>query len=249
MKSVALAMMMLFAQLMNTGPYRKRIGIPLNACAVDAWPMNEGSGSTWIDHGSAANNITGITATPPTWTTATGFPGAITNTNATGTATSSAPSTALFTGNSPFTVVYWNNNASQSIPQVFFDTTAGLSAPGLYLRTAGPGDGKFEVVLESGAYPTGAAFLQSSYTPNGTVQYFAVVYNGTSPAGSNFTMYVNGSSVSYSILTNALSSTVTSTHAITLDSNFSNMGYVEVYNCALSGATLASYYGNGPQLN
>jgi hypothetical protein len=81
------------------------------------------------------------------------------------------------------------------------------------------------------------------------VQYFAVVYNGTSPAASNFTMYVNGSVVSYSILTNNLSSTVTSTNPVALASGSSNMGYVETYNCALSGATLAAYYANGPQLN
>lgn len=242
MKSLALVAMMLFAQIMNTGPYRHKVG-GLNSCAVSAWPMNEGSGTTLFDHGPAANNMT--MTTNPGWTTATGFPGFVPLTGMTATA---ASSTSLFTGNSPFTVVMWNNDTTGSNPDPFFDTSLNLTTPGIYIRRGGSGDNKFEVVLESGAYPTGAAFLQSSYTPNGTVQYFAVVYNGTSPAASNFTLYVNGSPVSYSILTNNLSSTVTSTNPIkTLPA--ANQAYVETYNCALTATQLAAFYARGPAIN
>ena len=219
--------------------------VPLNPCVVDAWPMNEGAGETLFDHGPAANNLVG---TSIVWTTQVGFPGPVISATNTATAGSTTSTSSLFTGNQPFTVTFWSGATGQANAQQFFDTTNSLASAGLYIRIGGSGDHKYEVVLESAGYPTGAAFAQSTFTATGTLVYYAIVYNGTSPAGSNLIMYVNGSSVSYSLLNNALSSTVTSTIPLTVEAPIGALGFVETYNCALSQPTLAGYSALGPGL-
>lgn len=236
--------------LMVTGQYRPSGAVfqtsgSLNPCLLSAWPMNEGSGTTLFDHGPSANNQT--VSSLPAWTTAVGFPGSVLGPSVPSDAGSATPTSALFTGTNSFTVTFWSNANTSAASQEWFDTTNILANPGLEIREGGVGDNKFEVILTSGIYPTGTAFLQSTYQPNGSLQYFSVVYTYTSgsPAASNFTMFVNGSPVSYSALINSLSSTVTSTQPLHLNTQIGTLAYVEIYNCDIS-SLLPTYYAAGP---
>lgn len=251
-------------QMINTGPRRKSIGYVVTPCTgcLDAWAMNEGSGSTLHDSNQSTGTNLTLSGGTPNWasngfstpTLGFGTPGG------SGTATGGSATPTNFTGASPFTISLWvyAYNFTNTV-FTLFDTTAGLTTPGIYLRKAGSGDLRWEAVFEGGAYPTQAAFVQAGgtncpappFSPPAIMYNYVLTYSGT-PAASSLQIYINGLACTMSTLTNNLSSTVSTTNPViipgAIGASGASIAYVETWGSALSGATIAANYALGPKV-
>lgn len=216
--------------------------------AIHFWPMNEGSGSTFVDNIGTTNltssNVTYSVTSGMGSTAVAQFNGSSSSAHAAG-----VDSTLNFNGTQPMTVCYWSAGATLASATAIGNLQTTSSFQGWEAGYGGSGpEANFLVV---GAVTTNQLTLTN--TAASTSGLYCWTYSG-SLAPSGLLLYVNGALHSTTTTTATLTSGSTSTSAVYVGSrsnstNFysGSMGYMRVWNQVLTSAQIATLFGLGPR--
>lgn len=256
-----------------------------NACLIHAWPMNEGSGSTFHDLiGSDPMTIGGTVV----WQENAGLPGTTPFFNGAGFATGVTASDLNFDGSNPFTIVLWTTGSSvrgYALQSWLVGNLAGFdqtedfkgwlvfqnannpdggAAPqdanaGIFnlFQTNGTGfmGGAIQVnpATTSIVAPTPAPhFYAVSYTGNRSSTGVTIVFDGTtySVANSNLTIIFDNLTATTATTTPIQVGEAPAGSGPTTSIPYTGaMGYLAIYNCAVSSSTLLTWEAQSPRIN
>lgn len=268
MKVITLAVMMLFAQMIHTGPYRKKIGaLVLNPCAVGAWPMDESSGNTFHDITANANTATinGTLNVDYFWQSNIGLPGTTVNWGGTGGYALTTNTTITnFDGTTPFSATAWYAPPDGHAYTMMGTLLTASNFKGWSFETKAQGvTPPFVITLDFfliNSYPSNAIDVQASVggtgvsPATGPPTYFVATYDG-SRTDAGVKLYANGVPLTTATNVNTLTSSTANSNPIRFASrdNGTNsltgaMAFAEVYNCVLTPTQVATYYAGGPGL-
>lgn len=222
--------------------------------AIHFWPMNEGTGSTFVDHIGTTN----LTTTNVTWAVTSGLGASsvaqFNGTNALAVA-SGVDATLNFNGSQPMTISFWASYAA---------LTSSMTVAG-NLQTTASFQG-WEVGSNNTAAQEQVFLLVGTVTSNemaahATVQniflntpaMFVVTYSGNLNI-SGVTMYVNGVAQTIADSSGTLTSGSTSTTPFTVGArnNASSffqgaLAYMRVWNQILTQSQISALFTAGPQ--
>lgn len=267
MKVGTLAVMMLFAQMIHTGPYRKAVGRILNPCAIGAWPMNESSGVTLHDVTANANTatISGTLNVDYFWQSNMGLPGTTVNWGGiNGYALTTNTTVTNFDGTTPFSATAWFAAPDAHAYAMMGTLLSASNFKGWSFETKVPGGSSDLVTADFflvNSYPSNAIDVEATVggtgvqPATGPPTYFVVTYDGTQKA-AGVKFYANGSLLAHSATT---ADTLTSSTANSTPIRFASrddgtkamvgaMAFAEVYNCVLTPTQISTYYASGPGL-
>jgi hypothetical protein len=218
--------------------------------AIHFWPMNEGTGSTFVDHVGSTN----LTASNVTWAVSSGLgSSAVAQFNGT---TSSAVASAVdstlnFNGTSPMSIAFWvlpvsNNSATfagnletASEYQGWEATNTGSTGPGILVVntiTSNQMTAVDETVLIASPY-----LIVITYTGSLNVSGVAIYSNGTSLSVTDLagTLSTGGISSTQPFMVGARGNAT----------NFYDgaMAYMRVWNQVLTPTQVSALYALGPQ--
>lgn len=231
----------------------------LNSCLVSGWPMNEGTGLTLNDVSGNSNTATINSGSALTWTT-----GALTSGvsspvwNGTGQAVATSTTLTSFSNTSPFSVLFWINAGGIASPTYIPVNAlgAGPNFTGWYIALdQSGGSWQFQFTLENNGSNGITVTATSNPFMDGNTNLMAVTYDGSSNA-SGVTLYVKGVAVTSPVVRqNNLSASSASATPVTIaaltaaaggGSNFvGTLGYVAIYNCALTSAQITAANNGG----
>lgn len=237
-------------------------GMPVPSGLLDSWPMNEGSGTVFIDNNAAASNPTNLSTTlsDGAWGSVSGWPSTPFTFNGThggSVVTPAAPNYDLTSWSLPFSVCTWINAASFPAGEAGFVSTlnSAFLFPGWELEATGSGHLQFYIINTV----SGNDMIQVASTgtlSTGANTQVCATYSGSRLA-SGVILYINGSSVSTSVVQNGLSATnahssslgvairVSSTGGFS-DPFTGTLGYASVWSCALSSGVISANNSAGP---
>lgn len=225
---------------------------PLPACLLSGYPMNEGTGTTFIDVAGVAN--INMPASSLAWSTShTGFSGTETASySGSGTGTFANNTNTNFDGTKAFSVSVWLGSTGATSTFISSINPA-LSYRGWELTAAAGGGSNLYLVNSVGSneiQAQGATLVSSSYPV-----YFVMTYDG-SQTGAGVKFYSNGSalgtSVSENNLTATMASGINSALMNRVDGSAPATGVIadlEIYNCVLSPTRVSTNYALGPGIN
>jgi Concanavalin A-like lectin/glucanases superfamily len=216
--------------------------------AIHFWPMNEGSGSTFVDHIGSTN----LTASNVTWSTTSGMgTPAVAQFNGTTSyaAAGSVDSTLNFNGSQAMTVCYWATNPTPSNATVIGNLETSSSYQGWEAGLSS----NYPAFLVVGAVTSNQLTVVGTVQATAGAQMYCWTYNGNlSYTGVN--LYANGASESTVVNTGTLTSGSTSTSPVFVGArnNSTNpyggaIAYLRVWNTALTSGQIAALYALGPQ--
>lgn len=219
--------------------------------AIHFWPMNEGTGSTFVDHIGTTN----LTTTNVTWAVTSGLgASAVAFFNGAASAVAATVDATLnFNGTQPMTVAFWLNSTGGSTTGSFCgNLVAGTSYAGWEVSDTGANEGGLLVVGNVATNQMTANSSPASIVP-GTAVFVVVTYTGNLNV-SGVKYYANGSSLTVADTTGTLTSGSTSTQPFIVgarsnSTNFFNgaMAYLRVWNQVLTQAQISLLFSQGPQ--
>ena len=237
-------------------------GSPYNTCLTGAWPMNEGSGTTFHDITGNGNTLTLNNGSAVTWQANTGLPGTTPFFNGTGYAIGTNYTNTNFTGTAPFSVFMWTTGGSVLSYQQQMVGSSPFS--GTYKGWAYFINYNTGVVQYQGAgvadivntLPTNAIQVVGATAPTGTLHYHGFTYDGSqSSAGVLVYEDAGPSGINYSIY-NTLSSSAATNSVIYVGAASGNtnnytgaLADLAIYNCVVTPSQVAAYFAAGPRIN
>lgn len=263
-RGIVLASLLLLSGQYNPAGPVFRHTIPLNPCLVSAWPMNEGSGTTFNDtagtNNATVNNIANIT-----WQhnvvgggLYTSFPGLTPKWNGSGVANTTSTTVNNFDGSTPFSVSMWMSYPGAAADQAIM-TNINPSSPftGWFFLKHWTGValiGRLGFSLINNSVSNAIGVTQSTNLTDNDIHYVVATYDGSKTA-AGVVLYVDGASVATTVTANTLtgssaSSVPTSIGAISTGASPAANNAVtadgEIYNCVLTPTQIATYYAAGP---
>jgi Concanavalin A-like lectin/glucanases superfamily len=220
--------------------------------AIHFWPMNEGTGTTLVDHIGTTN----LTTTNITWGTSTGMGAAavaqFNGSNAWANA-AAVDSTLNFNGTQPMTVSYWANYPSFQDGTVVGNLQTASSYQGWELGTTGSSGNQEDYIVVGVVGSNQMTAQDSGAIAANTATLIVVTYTGNL-ALSGVTMYLNGALRSITDSSGTLTSGATSTSPLYVGarnnaSSFFHgaLAFMRVWNTVLTGTQVSALYALGPQ--
>lgn len=220
--------------------------------AIHFWPMNEGTGTSLVDHIGSTN----LTASNLVWaTTPTGMGSSSKIAAFDGTTSyaqaASVDSSLNFSGSTPFTFAVWVDLGSTSSMTIAGNLTAPTTYEGWEVGC--PGGGNANLLLVNNV-TSNQLTANTSTAPFGlsTPVLLTVTYTGSLTL-AGIVVYVNGVSQAISDASGTLSSSFTSTVPFLVGrradgtSYFSGaLAYMRVWNQALTSTQVTALYSAGP---
>lgn len=238
---------LLGGQYAPAGPHFPTV-TPLNPCLVSGWPMNEGSGLTFNDVSGNVNTAT--VPSTPTWQANAGFPGITPLWGGGAGATSTSTTLVNFARTQPFSVSVWMATTGTGA-QTFLGNLQGANFTGWELGT-GISHTKTDFFFSSNANTSNFIRVQGSTTINTGARFYVVATYDGSSAAAGVKLYVNGALETNTVVTNGLTSAVSSTAPAKIGASvsgnafFGPMAFAEVYNCVLTPTQVSTYNAAGP---
>lgn len=243
---------------------------PSGACKAAAWPMNEGSGLTFHDQISPADNMTLSGSGAVTWQSNAGLPGTTPFFNGTGYAVGANFTKTNFDGSLPFSVAFWTKNSSHSSANIQSQLIGSSTFTNPYIgwlifengnTTLAPipnfeAQGSIVFDLISNGFPNGIQVLCAFCIINdGALHYVAVTYDGSKKA-AGVHIYRDGllqtPIVSTDTLTGSSVNPVPVQVGDTTDGLIPFTGalaFAEIFCTELTAAQVAMFASAGPQIN
>lgn len=259
MKTILFSLLLLLAQQINTGNFRRVAAPPTTS--VSAWPMNEGSGLTLHDISGHNNTATISAAGAVTWQANAGLPGITPLWSGTGNAVASNVALTNFDGTAPFSVSAWINFPGGLPASTFVgNLNASNNFQGWELSTINASDqydGLTFYLINS--YPTNAINVTQAFNNPLTVglHYVVATYDGSQHA-AGVNLYMDGVLQVIDIPPNP--DTLTASSASGLPVTFGSrsdgsqelampMAFVEIYSSVLTQAQISSNFAAGPGIH
>jgi concanavalin A-like lectin/glucanase superfamily protein len=234
--------------------------ITYNACLIDGWPMNEGSGTTFHDV-FGTNNMT-VTGSI-TWQSNTGLPGSTPYFNGSAYAQAANASPTNFTGTTPFSVAFWLSGLTSPTADEWLVGNAIFSSPftgwGLFKNYSASLENQYLIFDVINSYSGNALQVANSngFSLNGSPTFVVVTYDGSQNV-SGVHVYYDGTDATSDNQTNFNSLTSSAASGLPMQVGEAPSGGIPmtgaiaalgVYNCAISSATQAIWYSNGVRVN
>lgn len=232
---------------------------------IEAWPSQEGRGSTLVNSGYDFTNA--MTTTNVTWTSSPEFRGLVATYNGTTSySTATAATNTAFDGTLPFSNCEWINPSTVALSDAWIIGNSGASGstnPGWNLEMWGSGISPGATAGRLNFYlfgTTTADDIQVQEVGGGVAQGTIIIgrpnsvcftYDGSGIA-AGVALYVNGTAVTTSTTTDAFSGSAASTYPVQLgvvhgDAFFPGViAGVHVWNRKLTPAEIAAFQGAGP---
>jgi hypothetical protein len=242
--------------LTHTAPLSLTIS-NINSGLLDGWQMNEGSGTTFNDATSNANNLT-FSSGYGSWGTVAGIGTAFTF-NGTGQARGSNYTLTNFDGTTAFSISAWVTYTASGNWEIIAENMNGpYSSSGAGILFVKNNSNHLYVQIQnSNSNGIGIGSPGTTLT-TGTLYFVVLTYNGSKTAAGTI-MYVNGTAVTPNVLNNTLTGSVASatpfaiagptaadTPAVLYYHNGAQ-AYTRIYNRVLSPTDITSMYTAGPR--
>lgn len=223
---------------------------------VQSWPMNDGSGTSFIET-IASNNMTFVSSIG-SWGAVSGFPGVSFTFNgsaAGGTGAVASSSTATnFTNATPFSAFSWIETSDNSKQQIIVSNAqTSLGTPGWALEIY---QGKATAILANSTAADLYILVQGSTTlSSGEVYQLGMTYDGSGEA-AGVVLYVNGTAESPTVLEDNLQGNSFAGNAppqIGWAASYPSVPFigtiadVRIWNLSLTSAQVAALYTLGPR--
>lgn len=226
---------------------------PVVPAAIHFWPMNEGTGSTFVDHIGTTN----LTATNVTWAVTSGLgASSVAQFNGTTASASAAAvdSTLNFSGTQPMTVAVWAKINADNSSTIFGNLQTSSSFQGWEVGLSGNAGAAPPTLLVVGAVTTNQMTALGPAAAGTSSVLLVWTYSGNL-ALSGVQMYINGvNQTPLSDGSGTLTSGSTSTSPVFVgarnnSSNFFSgaLAYMRVWNQVLTQAQISLLFSQGPQ--
>jgi hypothetical protein len=244
--------------LTHTNPLALTIS-DINSGLLDGWQMNEGTGLTFFDATSNANNLT-VGSGCGSWGTVTGIGTAFSFNGACLGALGTNDTLTNFDGTAPFSIsawIEWTNSTgnweviAENLNGPYESTGKGIfwsknNSEHLYVQ-----------IMNSSANLITLGSPSTTLAPN-TLYFVVLTYDGSKTAAGTI-QYVNATALSPNVITNSLAGTIASATPFTFagpnaaDTNAANyyhqgpQAFVRVYNRVLTSSDITAMYAAGPR--
>lgn len=254
-RGIVLALLLLLSGQYNpAGPVFGH-SISRNPCLVGGWPANEGSGATFHDVSSNANDIVASHPGNYVWGANAGFPGSSLTVVPGGGADSTISGPTDFTGTTPFSVYAWIKLTATG-QQVFLSTILTPVFNGWELGTGTSGTNQLDFLLINNISGNQIQVHGSTNIQDGARHFVLATYDGSQNA-SGVKLYVDGVADTVTATANALTGSIASGRTMAFgyrksDSVPVNNGVLNsaaVYNCIITPTQATSYNASGPGVN
>ncbi len=243
--------LLLFAQIIQTGPRRKIFNAP-PVGILDEWPMDDGGSGTFVDQ--APTNPTNITVANCTVGAVTGFSGTPCTFAGAGGSAAAPVGTANYNldGSTAFSICALIRPSSFTSTEntILSTVDPSFSFPGYALEVTNGGNLQF-LIIQSG--PTLTQVVQTGSLSTATTVPVCVTYAGVKN-GTGTTFYVNGSPVASTIPQGNFTTTSASNRVGIGNRNpttgsasnqfYGTIGWVSVWSCNLSSGVISTWSAN-----
>lgn len=238
------------SQTLTKGSSTPTVVVP---AAIHFWPMNEGSGSTFVDNIGTTN----LTTTNVTWAIASGLgAAAVSKFSSNGSAIAAAVDASLnFNGTQPMTVAVWANVNIDNSSTICGNLMAPTTYAGWEVGLTGTNGAAAPALLVVGAV-TSNQMTATGPSASGTAAGILLVYTYTgSLTLAGVKIYINGiNQTPLSDSSATLTSGATSTQPFVVGargdatSGFNgSLAFMRVWNSVLTPAQISKLYSLGPQ--